>query len=274
MARIRTLKPEIWADEKVGHVSRDARVLFLGLITMADDEGRILGLPAVILGHVFPYDQDAPRKLARWLDELVDVGLVIRYEVDGTPYMWLRGWHHQRIEKRGRSILPPPPDGAVSCGRSGSDPGTLRDGSLPSRADARPGSPPDPDPAVGSSDARAPARNPEERPEVARLCRLLADLILANDPKAPTAPDGDRWRTACRLLLDQDQRTPAEVEQVIRWCQADDFWRSNVLSMPTLRKQYTRLLLRMQRPRPAQVTASDQAAEWLARGRQPAGAHA
>jgi hypothetical protein len=61
--RIRTIKPEMWADEKVGQLSRDARLLFVGLITMADDEGRLRGCPAAILGHVFPYDDDALRKL-------------------------------------------------------------------------------------------------------------------------------------------------------------------------------------------------------------------
>lgn len=33
--RIRTLKPECWQDEKIGQLSRDARLLFVGLITMA-----------------------------------------------------------------------------------------------------------------------------------------------------------------------------------------------------------------------------------------------
>ena len=31
---------------------------------------------------------------------------------------------------------------------------------------------------------------------------------------------------------------------LIDWCQADSFWKSNVLSMPTFRKQYDRLRLR------------------------------
>ena len=39
-ARIRSVKPEIWLSPQVMELSRDARLLFVGLITQADDEGR------------------------------------------------------------------------------------------------------------------------------------------------------------------------------------------------------------------------------------------
>lgn len=107
--RIRTLKPEIWADEKIGALSRDARLLFVGLITMADDEGRFRALPSAILGHVFPYDEDAGRKLERWLREIEQQHLLIRYEVDGFSYGALTGWgKHQKINRANPSTLPDP----------------------------------------------------------------------------------------------------------------------------------------------------------------------
>lgn len=86
------------------------------------------------------------------------------------------------------------------------------------------------------------APEPEERPEVVALCTRLADRIEANGSKRPTITK--TWLTACRLLLDRDGRTPAQVAGAIDWCQADTFWRANVLSMPTLRKQYDKLRLR------------------------------
>jgi hypothetical protein len=81
--RIRTLKPETWQDEKIGRVSRDARLLFVGLITLADDDGRFRSLPTQVLGHIFPYDADAPKKLERWMRELTDEGLVVIYTREG-----------------------------------------------------------------------------------------------------------------------------------------------------------------------------------------------
>ena len=105
--RIRTLKPDMWQDEKVGGLSRDARLLFIGLITMADDEGRLRGLPALILGHVFPYDLDAAKKITSWLDEIAVSGLIERYEFGSTPYIQLVGWSkHQKITRPSPSEIP------------------------------------------------------------------------------------------------------------------------------------------------------------------------
>lgn len=97
------------------------------------------------------------------------------------------------------------------------------------------------------------------RPDVDRLCTLLADLVEANGSKRPTITK--RWTDACRLMLDTDGRTEAQAEKAIRWCQADEFWRANVLSMPTLRDKFDQLRLAAQRgpstqERQAQVAAS------------------
>lgn len=112
--RIRSLKPELWQDERVGRLSRDARLLLIGLVTMADDEGRLRALPATILGHVFPYDQDAPRKLTGWLHEISESGVILCYEHDDLPYVAFRHWaRHQRINRATPSPLPAPPDQGV-----------------------------------------------------------------------------------------------------------------------------------------------------------------
>jgi len=108
--RIRSIKPEVWADERIGELSRDARLLFIGLITMADDEGRLRGLPAAILGHVFPWDADALKRLPAWLAEVETSGLIVRYEHEGRPYIAIPNFaHHQRIDRPSASALPPPP---------------------------------------------------------------------------------------------------------------------------------------------------------------------
>lgn len=107
--RIRTVKPEIWQNEKVGDLSRDARLLFLGLITMADDEGRFRARLPLIVGHVFPYDDDAAKRVPAWLREIEAEGLVVLYQVGGKPYGWLPGFsEHQRINRASESRIPPP----------------------------------------------------------------------------------------------------------------------------------------------------------------------
>lgn len=113
--RIRTLKPECWQDEKIGALSRDARLLFIGLITMADDEGRLRAQPSMLIGALFPWDEISPRKVSQWLRELEAQRLVIRYETGGKPYLAVRNWRrHQRINRPSRSSLPPPPDPRIA----------------------------------------------------------------------------------------------------------------------------------------------------------------
>jgi hypothetical protein len=63
---------------------------------------------------------------------------------------------------------------------------------------------------------------------------------------APVAdkPGLKTWLDAMRLLVDADERPVREVAQVVRWCQADSFWKANVLSADKFRKQYPKLRAR------------------------------
>jgi hypothetical protein len=111
MARIRTVKPEFWGDPKTARVSRDARLLFLGLLNESDDEGRQLGSPRKILGVVFPNDEDVSTDdIHRWLGELETVELVHRYRVDDIAYLLIHGFcTHQKVQHPSKSRLPAPP---------------------------------------------------------------------------------------------------------------------------------------------------------------------
>lgn len=168
--RIRTLKPEVHQHERIGRLSDKARLLFFGLVTLADDEGRFRALPSVVLGHVFPYDAAVtPARLAKLLAEVEASGTLLLYAVDGVPYGAFRNWRdHQRIDKPTPSELPPPPDAAVAARnradgergdflreRSASAPGALP---LP-RAGARSGPDPDPVPDPAPVAAPSPARD-------------------------------------------------------------------------------------------------------------------
>jgi len=86
------------------------------------------------------------------------------------------------------------------------------------------------------------------RPDVEEICDLLADLIRKNGSKATV---GAKWFDAARLMLDRDKRPLAEVKQLIHWCQGNEFWRGNILSMPTFREKYDKLRLQSQRSQPA-----------------------
>lgn len=108
--RIRSIKPDLWHDEAFGALTVQARLLFIGLITMADDEGRLRDLPAAIVGHVFPYDSVPPARVDRWLEELSHARLVVRYDVGANSYLALRSWSkHQKVNRPTESQFPSPP---------------------------------------------------------------------------------------------------------------------------------------------------------------------
>lgn len=101
---------------------------------------------------------------------------------------------------------------------------------------------PVPDPTTTSNEVVGAS---EPRDDVTRLCDHLADRIEANGSNRPTIGKG--WHDAARLMLDRDGRTEQEVHGAIDWCQQDEFWRSNILSMPKLREKYDQLRLQAQR---------------------------
>lgn len=72
-------------------------------------------------------------------------------------------------------------------------------------------------------------------------CEYLAGWIERNGSKRPTITEA--WLKAARLLKEVDGRTHAQVIACIEWCQRDEFWRGNILSMPKLRAQYDQLRL-------------------------------
>lgn len=113
MARIRSIKPEFWLDRKLARkLTRDERMLYMGLWNQADEHGRALGDPVVVKGQVFPYDDDlSVEVIGRMLGRLDESGVVQGYEVDGDPYLFLPKLAvHQRLEPhKSRSKHPEPP---------------------------------------------------------------------------------------------------------------------------------------------------------------------
>jgi len=107
MARIRTIKPEFPQSESMGRVSRDARLLFIELWTVADDLGRLRGNSRMLASLLFPYDDDAPGLIDEWLAELEREHCIAVYEVDGNTYVQVLKWQeHQKVDKPSPSRLP------------------------------------------------------------------------------------------------------------------------------------------------------------------------
>lgn len=257
--RIRSIKPDMRQDERYSRLSIPARELFNGLITMGDDEGRFRARTSTVLGHVFPDDQDAPTSIRAWVSEIRDSGMVLFYIADSTPYGAFRHWaKHQKINRPTPSELPAPPshrvvkeNGLVRADKGWKQALRLTEESVRAHGDDSEASSLTRRRAFQSNPAVVVAllNNGTEVTQARRielLSELLAAHIVSNDLKATADPFGVRWLTDMRLLLAERKGDWQEVARIIDWCQADGFWRSNVLSPAKLRKQFTALVLKAQ----------------------------
>lgn len=113
--RIRSIKPEFWVSESMGRLSRDARLIFVGLWSLADDHGRFRADPRLIAGQLLPYDPDGAEVASRALASLRDEGCITLYEVDRSRYGLVTGWRtHQKIDRPSASRLPQPPENQLA----------------------------------------------------------------------------------------------------------------------------------------------------------------
>src|ERR1035437_9585347 len=103
MARQRTIDPGFFRNEDLAELPFEARLLFAGLWTQADREGRLEDRPKRIKGDIFPHD-------AVDVDALLDslVGMIRRYRVGDIRVIDIPSWHKfQHCHPREKpSVLP------------------------------------------------------------------------------------------------------------------------------------------------------------------------
>lgn len=107
MPRARNIKPGLFKNELLGEADPIYSLLFVGLWTLADREGRLENRPKKIRAELFPYrfDIDVTTGLA-WL---MDNSFINIYEIDGVSYIQVNNWrrhqspHHKEVD----SVIPP-----------------------------------------------------------------------------------------------------------------------------------------------------------------------
>lgn len=112
MPRIRSIKPDFWQDEKLSPLSPLTRLVFLGLISQADDAGRLLDNVKTIDGLLFPMTADSSEQA---IEELSTLGRILRYEgPSGQRLIQVTNWDkHQKVKNPAKYNLPGP-DGKSS----------------------------------------------------------------------------------------------------------------------------------------------------------------
>ena len=112
MARTRYIKPGFFTNEDLAALEPLERLLFAGLWTIADKEGRLEDRPLRIKAEVLPYDNaDVDAMLSR-LDNGYDP-FIRRYQVDGRKYIQIVKWHENQSPHHTEkdSVIPEIPEG-------------------------------------------------------------------------------------------------------------------------------------------------------------------
>lgn len=84
MARARNIKPGFFRNADLVELPVEARLLFIGLWTIADREGRLKDRPKQIKMEIFPADNYDCNDL---IQQIADTGMLVRYEHGGNRYL-------------------------------------------------------------------------------------------------------------------------------------------------------------------------------------------
>lgn len=105
MSRSRNIKPAFFKNEDLVELGFDVRLLFIGLWTLADREGRLEDRPVKIKMELFPADSvDIDSGLAA----LHSKGFIKRYQVEGKRYLQINAFakHQNPHPKEAASVIP------------------------------------------------------------------------------------------------------------------------------------------------------------------------
>lgn len=107
MARARNIKPSFFTNDKLADCALGARLLFIGLWTIADREGRLDDNPRKIKAVIFPYDNMDCDNL---LIQLEKNGFILRYSIGENKYIQILNFvkHQNPHIKEGVSSIPAP----------------------------------------------------------------------------------------------------------------------------------------------------------------------
>ncbi|MGE0200793.1 MAG: hypothetical protein AB7P76_07490 [Candidatus Melainabacteria bacterium] len=229
MARSRNIKPAFFKNDTLAGKSPHARLLFIGLWTLADCEGRLVDRPTRIKGELFPYESVDVHCL---LDELTGQPepFIARYTVEGEAYIQVLNFsRHQSPcykEKQAGSQLPPW-DG------TGTDPGLIRDqpghnpepiGDVTSTADILITDIPSTDVPYGDDSKESPAQVEREKrgktgkfsEDGKQLTRELKDLLTRNG-QTTFARDWLLTGYASADSVLRQGKKPDTIRQVMTW---------------------------------------------------------
>lgn len=113
MARARNIKPGFFRNEELAELPAITRILFAGLWTVADRQGRLEDRPKRIKADILPYDDEPVDPM---LDRLAESGFILRYGSGATRYIQIINFakHQNPHKNEAESEIPSPEEYGAS----------------------------------------------------------------------------------------------------------------------------------------------------------------
>ncbi len=111
MARARNIKPGFFRNADLVELPVEARLLFVGLWTLADRDGRLEDRPKQIKMEIFPADSFDVGEL---LSELAGTDMLERYEVGGKKYIQIVNFTKHQNPHRDEKASTIPAPGSIA----------------------------------------------------------------------------------------------------------------------------------------------------------------
>ncbi len=81
-------------------------------------------------------------------------------------------------------------------------------------------------------------------------------------------PNLESWANTLRLMLEVDKRDAVKVGEVFTWANQDEFWSSNILSPASLRKQFDKLIVKLDQPKRQEKVKMSGGGDWAKYGEE------
>jgi hypothetical protein len=235
VARARLLKPGFFTNDVLAELPATGRILFAGLWTLADRDGRLEDRPRKIKAEVLPYDDD---DVDAMLTRLAGLGFLARYERGGIRYIQITnfGKHQSPHVKEPASVIPAPDEPDASPVQAPGEP----DASPSSRAHSPiPHSPfPKPIPEAESLTPPTPSR-PKAAIAAAvpnapyRLFARFCEETDADEASIPAGEKGKQLGIAKGLL---SEHTEDEVIACLGFVRSQE-WRTGLIDLGTVKSE-------------------------------------
>jgi hypothetical protein len=237
MARIRSIKPETWDDEKLSKISRDARLLFIGMWNFSDDFGVCRSGSVWLKSKIFPYDVLQLKVFESWLSELEQSGFIISFHADnGESYYHLPNFsRHQKIDKISKTLRNPEYKGSTNSKRIYSE-------QMPEEGKGEEGRGEE-GLAKNLKIENCTLKKESIDYQVIEASIKLYKGFVLNFPDNRDLPlkTVEEWVPPVRTLIEKKKYTYDQIKEIIIWASQERFWKAVILDTQTLEKNFEKL---------------------------------